>query len=136
MISGIYSDPVEELLTDEKVVFKNSFDNAGFRYYNFKSTSPALTKSLDWGIIADEKILVIATSKEMATEISSQLLDNSPDFMETSTENEPSSTNSTLEDSSGDADADNSSYEIENSSSDLPSESLTDEKVLNNASVD
>ncbi len=67
MMSGLYSTPGTEQLT-ENIIFKDSVDNVGFRYYNI-NPNPSSLKSLDWGMVADDKLLVFATSKEMAKEI-------------------------------------------------------------------
>ncbi len=75
MFSGLYSAPIDKYSTGETVIFKDSFENLNFRYYNI-STTPSDLKSLDWGIINNDTILVFATSKEMASTISNQLLIN------------------------------------------------------------
>ncbi len=75
MMSGLYSTPIIEYLIEKTLLFKDSSDDQAFRYYNF-ATTPSDLKSLDWGIINNDTILVFATSKEMASTISNQLLIN------------------------------------------------------------
>lgn len=76
MLSGLYFSPIENQ-SPEKIIFKDSVDNIGFRYYNI-NPNPSSLKSLDWGTVADDKFLVFATSKEMAQEIKKSL--SSPEF--------------------------------------------------------
>lgn len=71
MLSGIYATPAEKYLVKE-AIFTESIDNPGFRYYNFKKDLTS-TESLDWGIIADNKLLVFATSKTSALKIAELL---------------------------------------------------------------